>query len=135
MIALSITKGVDNIAVYAFVGKISSTLLFFIYVVWALSSDAFLHRLGISYYPDRYYALILPAYLLVTIVFVVSVYVGYNMMNTNDITSRFTISDEYSRDISPIFHQCNNIDGIPDFGDIDPVYISAALFDESDVHE
>ena len=131
------------IAVYSFVGIISSILCYLGFLIWAFSSDDFLHSLGITYFPDRYYAVALPVYFLCTYFLVSVIAMGYNMMNTHDPELMVTISDEqsiyFNRGNSlananngfPSFIVCSPSDGIPNIGDIHPMHISLATLRHS----
>jgi len=45
-----------------------------LYLVWAYTPNATLEAHGITYYPSKYWAVVLPAWVSVTVVFVYWVY-------------------------------------------------------------
>ena len=51
-------------AVYAFVSWIASISVYVIFLIWTLTPEDILHSLGITYYPNKHYALNLPVYAL-----------------------------------------------------------------------
>ncbi|KAL3516758.1 hypothetical protein ACH5RR_023660 [Cinchona calisaya] len=62
--------------VYGFVGSISTVVATVIFLVWAYVPDNWLHFVGIFYYPSSYWALAVPAYLMVTVVLAIGFYNG-----------------------------------------------------------
>ncbi|MCJ1384804.1 hypothetical protein MMC17_007922 [Xylographa soralifera] len=63
---------------YGFVLYVGSSLGFVMYVLWAYLPSPFLHQLGIDYYPNRWWALAIPAELVVGIVYIYVALAGYN---------------------------------------------------------
>ncbi|KNE72129.1 hypothetical protein AMAG_16622 [Allomyces macrogynus ATCC 38327] len=55
---------------YGFVIYAVSMLAWLVFVAWAFLPDAALHALGIYYFPDRWWALAIPAWVVVTLGFV-----------------------------------------------------------------
>ncbi|KAJ6808477.1 phosphatidylinositol N-acetylglucosaminyltransferase subunit P-like isoform X1 [Iris pallida] len=88
--------------VYGFVGSITTVIATVVYVVWAYTPEPWLHALGITYYPSKYWALAIPAFAMVTVVLGLLFYVGLNFMITPPPTSYNTMFDEYSRESSSI---------------------------------
>ena len=52
-------------AVYAFVSWIASLAVYVIFLIWIFTPEELLHALGITYYPDKHYAINLPVYTLI----------------------------------------------------------------------
>ncbi|EEF41839.1 phosphatidylinositol N-acetylglucosaminyltransferase subunit P isoform X2 [Ricinus communis] len=84
--------------VYGFVGSITTIVATVIFLVWAYLPEAWLHSIGIFYYPDRYWALAIPIYAMVTVVLALLFYVGLNFLSTPPAISLSTVYDEFSRD-------------------------------------
>lgn len=63
---------------YGFVLYLFSTLAFLVYLLWAYIPSPFLHALGIYYYPNRWWALAVPAFLTMTIVYIYVALAAYN---------------------------------------------------------
>eukprot|EP01126_Amoeba_proteus_P050362 TRINITY_DN5941_c0_g1_i4.p1 TRINITY_DN5941_c0_g1~~TRINITY_DN5941_c0_g1_i4.p1 ORF type:complete len:214 (-),score=22.92 TRINITY_DN5941_c0_g1_i4:42-593(-) len=57
------------------------------YLIWAFLPDSVLQPLGITYYPDRYWAVLGPQYLLVSFIFSIIIYVAINLMDTAPLDS------------------------------------------------
>ncbi|KAF5379055.1 hypothetical protein D9615_005995 [Tricholomella constricta] len=62
---------------YGFVAWTSTSLAFILYVLWALVPDEYIQRAGINWYPNREWALLLPAW---SIVLVITTYIVYSSM-------------------------------------------------------
>ena len=63
---------------YGFVLYLFSSLSFLVYLLWAYLPSPFLHVLGIEYYPDRWWALAIPACLVMTLVYIYVALASYN---------------------------------------------------------
>lgn len=57
---------------------VGATILTLVYVLWAFTPAAWLHYLNIYYYPSRWWAVAVPAYVLVCIIYTYLAIVGYN---------------------------------------------------------
>ncbi|XP_023522259.1 phosphatidylinositol N-acetylglucosaminyltransferase subunit P-like [Cucurbita pepo subsp. pepo] len=73
--------------VYGFVGSITTVVATVVYLIWAYVPDSWLHSVGIFYYPSRYWALAVPAYVMVSIALAWLFYIGLNFMSTPPPTS------------------------------------------------
>lgn len=68
---------------YGFTLYLISSLVFIVYLFWAFLPSPFLHQLGIYYYPNRWWALAIPAW---TVMFIVYIYVALALYNTGYLT-------------------------------------------------
>lgn len=63
---------------YGFVLYLFSSLTFLIYLLWSYLPSPFLHALGIYYYPNRWWSLAIPAFLVMTFAYVYVALAAYN---------------------------------------------------------
>ncbi|KAI1454526.1 PIG-P-domain-containing protein [Annulohypoxylon moriforme] len=83
---------------YGFVLYLFSSLTFLIYLLWAYLPSPFLHALGIYYYPNRWWALAIPSFLVMLIVYIYVALAAYNTeILTLPLTSLETIVDEAAK--------------------------------------
>ncbi|CAL1280733.1 unnamed protein product [Larinioides sclopetarius] len=89
-------------SVYGFVMYIASYTLFFIYLIWAYIPDPWLHSLGLTYWPQKYWAVAIPVFVCCCLaIFALLIYPGVSLMMTPDLSSIQTIKDEYARNPKP----------------------------------
>ncbi|KAI1414865.1 PIG-P-domain-containing protein [Hypoxylon sp. FL1857] len=83
---------------YGFVLYLFSSLVFLIYLLWSYLPSPFLHALGIYYYPNRWWALAIPSFLVMLIVYIYVALAAYNTEYlTLPMTSLETIVDEAAK--------------------------------------
>jgi phosphatidylinositol glycan class P protein len=63
-----------SIEIYSFVAWIASTIVFTTYILWAVLPEHVLHSYGISYYPDKNWAIAFPS---VFVMAILCFYVAY----------------------------------------------------------
>ncbi|KAK3716844.1 hypothetical protein LTR37_006194 [Vermiconidia calcicola] len=68
---------------YGFTLYLTSSLVFGVYLLWSFLPSPFLHQLGIWYFPDRWWALAIPAW---TVVLILYIYVALSSYNTGYLT-------------------------------------------------
>ncbi|PAV15199.1 PIG-P-domain-containing [Pyrrhoderma noxium] len=89
---------------YGFVAWSSTYTLFILYVLWALLPDTWIVYLGIEWYPNREWAILLPAYSVVLILLTYFTYWALALYNTPDLDELSTITDTHAHipSISPM---------------------------------
>ena len=83
--------------VYGFVVWISASLCLALYLLWAYLPPCALHALHITYYPDRYWAIAVPAYLSLLPPLLCAAYVGYNLYRTTPLGDIGALEDGWTR--------------------------------------
>ncbi|PSR87199.1 PIG-P-domain-containing protein, partial [Coniella lustricola] len=68
---------------YGFVLYLFSSCCFLMYLLWSYLPSPFLHALGIHYYPDRWWSLAVPSFIVVLLVYI---YVALALYNTEYLT-------------------------------------------------
>mmetsp|Transcript_18171 Transcript_18171/g.20215 ORF Transcript_18171/g.20215 Transcript_18171/m.20215 type:complete len:99 (+) Transcript_18171:203-499(+) len=81
-------------------------------MVWSFLPDSMLYSLGITYFPDKYWAVALPTWILVTLATFFFWYCCINLLNTEPLDSMKLVRDDKSVHIS-------ELTGPP--GDIPPI--------------
>lgn len=84
-------------AIYGFVLYLLSYILFFMYVIWAYVPDEWLHAIGLTYLPQKYWAIALPTFACVTFLLAYPFYMGIILIQTPSLDSTKIMTDSYSR--------------------------------------
>lgn len=83
---------------YGFVLYLFSSLTFLLWLLWSYLPAPFLHGLGIYYYPNRWWALATPAFIVMTLCYIYVALAAYNVeIMTRPLNSMETIVDEAGR--------------------------------------
>ncbi|KAH8590151.1 PIG-P, partial [Bisporella sp. PMI_857] len=63
---------------YGFALYLFSSLSFLLYILWSYLPSPFLHALGIYYYPNRWWSLAVPAWIVVLLIYIYVALASYN---------------------------------------------------------
>ncbi|KAK6635989.1 hypothetical protein RUM43_009641 [Polyplax serrata] len=109
-----------------------------VYTVWAAVPDCVLHSLGISYYPQKYWAIALPVYCMMALaVFAFFIYPSMNLLLTPALDDMKVVTDSHA-----MFRECDknatllhcgggeesNVHGIPPASDIQISHVCKTLY-------
>ncbi|KAF0496463.1 PIG-P-domain-containing protein [Gigaspora margarita] len=119
---------------YGFVLYLLSFIAFAIYLLWAYLPKEVLESLGITYYPDRYWALALPVWSFVLVLFIFVAFISINFLNTAPLDSFNTITDD-NANVGQNLSQLSKItdDFVPELHDIPIGIVNACLYQNKDL--
>ncbi|XP_045196630.1 phosphatidylinositol N-acetylglucosaminyltransferase subunit P-like isoform X2 [Mercenaria mercenaria] len=100
-------------AIYGFVLYLAAYVIFVVYVVWAYVPDTWLDAVGLSYWPQKYWAVAVPCYLCMLWVLAYPAWFGYIHLCTAPLDCMDLITDEFS--------QAPNRENIRDDNDTPPL--------------
>ncbi|THH00484.1 hypothetical protein EW026_g2072 [Hermanssonia centrifuga] len=78
---------------YGFVAWISTYLLFIFFLLWAILPDEYINSIGVSWYPSREWAVLLPAYSVVVVLLTYFTYFSLALAGTPRFSDISTITD------------------------------------------
>mmetsp|Transcript_7904 Transcript_7904/g.48852 ORF Transcript_7904/g.48852 Transcript_7904/m.48852 type:complete len:144 (+) Transcript_7904:172-603(+) len=121
------SRGAKPAEVYGFVGWIVSTVAFVAYLAWAYVPEASLVREGIAYFPDKSWALAIPAGLCWAIASAYFAYDAVNRAMVPPLNSRTLVQDEYTTSTDHVAPWHGRDDAIPPLIDIPIRTVNAVL--------
>ncbi|KAI4218690.1 MAG: hypothetical protein L6R40_008756 [Gallowayella cf. fulva] len=80
-IATTVPRASPKVPTYEYYGFVLysiSSLVFLMYLLWSYLPSPFLHQLGIHYYPNRWWSLAIPSFLVMTLVYIYVALASYN---------------------------------------------------------
>lgn len=87
---------ISSVELYGFFSWNLSAIVFILYMIWAFVPASVLNEFGIHYIPDKYYAIAVPLWFAVTVIFVLQMYVACCIYATPDIESYATLQDKHT---------------------------------------
>ncbi|GAA94911.1 uncharacterized protein L969DRAFT_96363 [Mixia osmundae IAM 14324] len=82
--------------IYGFVVYVGSWLVLAIFLLWAFTEDETLVKWGVDWYPSREWALLVPAWILMTSLYTYAIYMSLNVYRTAPLESLEVITDSYA---------------------------------------
>ncbi len=123
-------------AVYGFVGWVGTLVGFLLYLLWAYLPVELLHNLGVTYYPSRYWAVAIPAYVCVVVIFIFTTYSGFCLMVNPPVDAFSTFTDKHALD-KPKDWDGNSADDsrLPPIFDIPIAEVNRLLYQRAPEHK
>jgi len=118
---------------YGFVAWTSTYLLFGLFVLWAFLPDALIIWLGVTWYPNRQWALLLPAYSMVLVLLTYHSYFALTILGTPSFSNLSTITDskahipDASQNPNPYYAHAHHA-AIPEMYDIPISLVNRVLY-------
>ncbi|DBA86033.1 TPA: hypothetical protein ACH3X1_005561 [Trebouxia sp. C0004] len=131
--AAGATQGATSIEVYGFTAWITTGVAYGAFICWAYIPERCLQALGISYYPDKYWALAVPSWICVAVVAAYWAYESWNQALVPPLESLNNIQDVHSKSpanlgLPSIVQDCT--DSVPPLADADTAIISRYMYSD-----
>ncbi|KAF8307164.1 PIG-P-domain-containing protein [Clavulina sp. PMI_390] len=122
---------------YGFVALVSTALLFIAYVLWGLLPGEWLWAAGIQWYPNREWAILLPAWSVMLILFAYFGYLALALYSTPSLSSLSCITDEYAwapsgEESAKFYEKFAALDTIPEIYDMPIGLVNRVLYHHRD---
>eukprot|EP00933_Yihiella_yeosuensis_P042011 TRINITY_DN36459_c0_g1_i1.p1 TRINITY_DN36459_c0_g1~~TRINITY_DN36459_c0_g1_i1.p1 ORF type:complete len:135 (+),score=19.34 TRINITY_DN36459_c0_g1_i1:34-438(+) len=111
--------------VYSFASFLASNIAFVVWSIWVLVPQEALKSWSITYYPDKWWAVALPVYVVACLLFVMYVYNALNMVASCPLDSVHMFRDSSTPKTKELFSTRGDI---PDIQDVSPDVINRCLF-------
>ncbi|CAO3583126.1 unnamed protein product [Absidia cylindrospora] len=129
---VAITNKTPIYEYYGFVMYLASYVVFGLYAIWAYVPDHILHGMGITYYPNRYWALAIPVWVMTLVWFTFIYYMTINLKNTPPFDSYDCITDEHANmmELETMSFEDRPADWMPELHDIPIGVVNAYLYQD-----
>ncbi|KAJ3569187.1 hypothetical protein NP233_g5212 [Leucocoprinus birnbaumii] len=82
---------------YGFVAWASTSFLFVLYVLWALLPDRWIVALGVDWYPNREWAILIPAWSIIVLILTYISYWALALLGTPSFSDLSTVTDSFAQ--------------------------------------
>lgn len=103
---------------YGYAIYLITIFAFVIYITWAYLPNEYLDAMGWTYYPNKDWAVTIPAFLFMSLFFVISYHIGYVLYHTPSLDSFNIVTDECAIVMDDSDVTKSLYDTIPPFEDI-----------------
>lgn len=122
-------EGDLSTSVYGFVSLALLSGVYLAYLVWAYVPDRVLEGWGLTHHPNKYWAIALPAFAVMTTIFYVVTYIGLGLVATAAPGSLSSVTDRYARPIDgAMLLQLGSPEATPAHADMDVSVASRLLY-------
>ncbi|KXN86524.1 Phosphatidylinositol N-acetylglucosaminyltransferase subunit P [Leucoagaricus sp. SymC.cos] len=80
---------------YGFVAWASTSVLFVVYILWALLPDEWIVAMGVEWYPNREWSILIPAWSIIVIILTYIVYWSLALLGTPSFSDLSTMTDSF----------------------------------------
>ncbi|XP_025082250.1 phosphatidylinositol N-acetylglucosaminyltransferase subunit P-like [Pomacea canaliculata] len=115
-------------AVQGFALYLASSVGFGLYIVWSYIPDSWFKAVGLTYWPQKYWAVAVPVYLCTLLLLGYLVYLGLIFINTPPLSSVTTITDGHANYDIPEYLPS---DAIPPLCDLDITEVNRLLYTDT----
>ncbi|CBH16139.1 hypothetical protein, conserved [Trypanosoma brucei gambiense DAL972] len=116
-----------QVAINGFITWILVTMSLVVYFLWAFIPTSFLDMVLASYYPDKYWAVAIPAILVMTMVYYLTVHFLLMLYRTDPLTDGFCVAQTNGAVRHESIENLVDVeDGVPPITDI-PVSVASRL--------
>ncbi len=88
------TKTNNNAEFYGYALYIITIFMFVGYLTWAFVPNEYLDAIGWTYYPEKHWAIAVPAFLFMFLFFALAYHLGYVLYHTPSLESIYVVTDE-----------------------------------------
>lgn len=124
-------RGASQVEVYGFVAWVTSGVLYFLYLLWAFLPNAWLEAVGITYYPDKYWALAVPTWASMVLAYLLIGYECLAKMKSKPPTSRSTLEDSTPQWTEQELDEMKGSTRLFPLKDIPPILATKMLFKDN----
>ncbi|KJE97809.1 hypothetical protein CAOG_07903 [Capsaspora owczarzaki ATCC 30864] len=120
--------------IYGFVFYLAAWAAWVAYILWAVVPDEYLRMVGITYFPQKYWAVAVPAYACMIWVFIYWFYLASNLLRVPALDSTATILDSHTvtRPAAAILAEIEHPQAIPALADIPVSTVHRVMFPDED---
>lgn len=101
---------------------------FIVFLLWAFIPEEVLHGMGIFYYPNRYWAIALPTYGCMFLLFLIASYVALCHMATPFLSEKRTMTDKFARPVADKVVDLGPKSSVPPLWDIPLTTVNELMF-------
>ncbi|KAL5013795.1 hypothetical protein ScPMuIL_008065 [Solemya velum] len=112
-------------AIYGYVLYLAAYVFFGVYIVWAYIPGDWLNAIGLTYWPQKYWAVSFPVYGCVAFLLAYPIYFGIILLNTPPLDSINLITDSHAQ---PAGRKAVIADSIPPIADMDISDVNRQLY-------
>lgn len=120
---------------YGFVAWCSTYILLVVYLLWAILPDEWIIHLGVTWYPNREWAILVPAWTVMAVLFTYFVYLMLALAGTPGLDEMHSITDDYAIYPKPglarnVYLESTKPNAVPELYDIPIGVVNRVLYQQ-----